>query len=117
SEGKQFNVDLWYGFQCFDYANAGWKVLFGLLLKGLGAKDIPFANNFDGLATVYQNTPDFLAQPGDMVVFGSNYGAGYGHVAWVIEASLDYIIVYEQNWLGGGWADGIEQPGWGWEKV
>ncbi|HCU0027121.1 TPA: autolysin, partial [Staphylococcus aureus] len=37
SEGKQFNADLWYGFQCFDYANAGWKVLFGLLLKGLGA--------------------------------------------------------------------------------
>ncbi len=50
-----------------------------------------------------------------MVVFGSNYGAGYGHVAWVIEATLDYIIVYEQNWLGGGWTDGIEQPGWGWE--
>ncbi|HDB0222844.1 TPA: autolysin, partial [Staphylococcus aureus] len=20
-------------------------------------------------------------------------------------------------WLGGGWTDGIEQPGWGWEKV
>ncbi len=116
SEGKQFNIDLWYAFQCFDYANAGWKALFGLLLKGVGAKDIPFANNFDGLATVYQNTPDFLAQPGDMVVFGSNYGAGYGHVAWVIEATLDYIIVYEQNWLGGGWTDGIEQPGWGWEK-
>lgn len=117
SEGKQFNIDLWYAFQCFDYANAGWKTLFGLLLKGVGAKDIPFANNFDGLATVYQNTPDFLAQPGDMVVFGSNYGAGYGHVAWVIEATLDYIIVYEQNWLGGGWTDGIEQPGWGWEKL
>lgn len=56
-------MDLWYGFQCFDYANAGWKVLFGLLLKGLGAKDIPFANNFDGLATVYQNTPDFWHNP------------------------------------------------------
>ncbi|GAB5814947.1 hypothetical protein JMUB7530_27950 [Staphylococcus aureus] len=36
-------------------------------------------------------------RPGEMVVFGSNYGAGYGHVAWVIEATLDYIIVYEQN--------------------
>ena len=47
-----------------------------------------------------------------MVVFGSNYGAGYGHVAWVIEATLDYIIVYEQNWLGGGWTDGVQQPGW-----
>ncbi|NGR00267.1 CHAP domain-containing protein, partial [Staphylococcus aureus] len=99
SEGKQYNADGWYGFQCFDYANAGWQVLFGYNLKGVGAKDIPSANDFNGLATVYQNTPDFLAQPGDMVVFGSNYGAGYGHVAWVIEATLDYIIVYEQNWL------------------
>ena len=33
------------------------------------------------------------------------------------EATLDYIIVYEQNWLGGGWTDEIEQPGWGWEKL
>ncbi|UXR34513.1 SH3 domain-containing protein [Staphylococcus simulans] len=117
SVGKQYNEDLWYGFQCFDYANAGWKLLFGHLLKGIGAKDIPNANDFTNEATVYQNTPDFLAQPGDLVVFGSNYGAGYGHVAWVIEATLDYIIVLEQNWLGGGWTDGIEQPGWGWEKV
>ncbi|NGR68264.1 autolysin, partial [Staphylococcus aureus] len=39
------------------------------------------------------------------------------HVAWVIEATLDYIIVYEQNWLGGGWTDGVQQPGSGWEKV
>ena len=91
--------------------------LIWLQLKGVGAKDIPSANDFNGLATVYQNTPDFLAQPGDMVVFGSNYGAGYGHVAWVIEATLDYIIVYEQNWLGGGWTDGVQQPGSGWEKV
>ncbi|RZI07355.1 autolysin, partial [Staphylococcus aureus] len=29
---------------------------------------------------------------------------------------LDFIIVYEQHWLGGGMNDGIEQPGWGWEK-
>ena len=85
SEGKQYNADGWYGFQCFDYANAGWQVLFGYNLKGVGAKDIPSANDFNGLATVYQNTPDFLAQPGDMVVFGSNYGAGYGHVAWVMK--------------------------------
>lgn len=30
-----------------------------------------------------------------MVVFGSNYGVGYGYVVWVIEVILDYIIVYE----------------------
>ncbi|SUK43951.1 N-acetylmuramoyl-L-alanine amidase family protein [Staphylococcus aureus] len=73
--------------------------------------------NFDGLATVYQNTPDFLHNPATWLCSVVITVQGYGHVAWVIEATLDYIIVYEQNWLGGGWTDGIEQPGWGWEKV
>ncbi|MCT6632067.1 autolysin, partial [Staphylococcus aureus] len=54
SEGKQYNADGRYGFQCFDYANAGWQVLFGYNLIGVCAKDIPSANNFNGLATVYQ---------------------------------------------------------------
>ncbi|PCF44029.1 SH3 domain-containing protein [Staphylococcus delphini] len=121
SEGKQFNEDGWYGYQCFDFANTGWLKLFGHKLMGLGAKDIPFnsinKNYFKTEAKVYSNTPEFLAEPGDMVVFGANYGGGYGHVAWVIEATLDYIIVLEQNWLGGGWTDGIEQPGSGWESV
>lgn len=121
TEGKQFNEDGVFGFQCFDYANTGWKKLFNHMLMGQGAKDIPFnsinKNHFKTEAKIYSNTPEFLAEPGDMVVFGSNYGGGYGHVAWVIEATLDYIIVLEQNWLGGGWTDNIDYPGWGWEKV
>ncbi|HAR6121627.1 TPA: CHAP domain-containing protein, partial [Staphylococcus pseudintermedius] len=121
TEGKQFNEDGWYGYQCFDFANTGWLKLFGHKLMGLGAKDIPFnsinKNYFKTEAKVYSNTPEFLAEAGDMVVFGENYGGGYGHVAWVIEATLDYIVVLEQNWLGGGWTDGIEQPGSGWESV
>ena len=118
SVGKQYNFDNWYGFQCFDSANAGWSQLFpGERLKGYSAKNIPSANNFKGKATVYNNTESFLAKPGDMVVFNESYGGGHGHVAWVLEATLDYIIVAEQNWLGKGWTDGIEQPGWGPEKV
>ena len=118
SVGKQYNFDGWYGAQCFDSANAGWSQLYpGERLKGYSAKNIPSANNFKGKATVYNNTESFLAKPGDMVVFNGSYGGGHGHVAWVLEATLDYIIVAEQNWLGKGWTDGIEQPGWGPEKV
>ncbi|MCE4965315.1 autolysin [Staphylococcus chromogenes] len=121
NEGTQHNEDLTYGFQCFDWANTGWRVLFGHSLHGIGAKDIPFnkdnLENFKTEATIYSNTPDFLAEPGDLVVFNSNYGAGYGHVAWVVEADLNSITVLEQNWLGNGWTDGIEKPGWGPEKV
>lgn len=117
SEGTQHNADGWYGFQCFDYANYGWLLLFNGKLKGQGAKDIPFKNDFKGKAVVHQNTPEFLALPGDLVVWGKNYGAGFGHVAWVVEADLNYITVIEQNWLNGGWTDGVEQPGSGWEKA
>ncbi len=115
--GKQYDFDGWYGFQCFDYANIGWQQLFGHGLKGDGAIDIPTHNNFDNEATVYENTKSFKAEPGDMVVFNANYGKGYGHVAWVISATLNEITVLEQNWLGYGWTDGIERGGKGTETV
>lgn len=115
--GKQYDFDGWYGFQCFDYANIGWQQLFGHGLKGNGAIDIPTHNNFDNEATVYENTKSFKAEPGDMVVFNANYGQGYGHVAWVISATLNEITVLEQNWLGYGWTDGIERGGKGTETV
>ncbi len=115
--GKQYDFDGWYGFQCFDYANIGWQQLFSHGLKGDGAIDIPTHNNFDNEATVYENTKSFKAEPGDMVVFNANYGQGYGHVAWVISATLNEITVLEQNWLGYGWTDGIEKGGKGWETV
>lgn len=117
TEGKQYDTDNYAGYQCFDYANAGWLKLFKHSLKGEGAADIPNVNNFKGEATVYNNTPEFLAKPGDLVVFNRNYGGGYGHVAWVIEATLNYIIVLEQNWLGGGWTSGGIWNGTGWETV
>lgn len=52
-----------------------------------------------------------------MVLFNGNYGGGHGHVGWVLSATLNYIIVLEQNWLGGGWTYGGQKGGGGWEKV
>ena len=40
-EGKRFNPDNAYGFQCVDTANQWWLYLFGHTLKGVGAADIP----------------------------------------------------------------------------
>ncbi|MDT0754034.1 SH3 domain-containing protein [Mammaliicoccus sciuri] len=119
--GKQYDFDGYYGYQCFDYANIGWNKLFGHGLKGASAKDIPFnaenKANFKKEATVFENTPSFKAQPCDLVVFDEKYGKGDGHVAWVISATLNEIVVLEQNWEGGGWTDGIERGGKGWETV
>lgn len=121
TEGKQYDYDLYAAFQCFDYANIGWDKLFGHGLKGEGAKDIPFnsynVEKFKTEATVYKNTPSFLAKPGDLVVWGAQLGGGYGHVAWVIEATLNHITVIEQNWLNGGWTAGPINNGTGWETA
>lgn len=98
--GKALNK-IYYG-QCFDLANVYWAKLFGHGLRGTGAADIPFQNDFTNEAHVYNNTQSFLAKPGDVVVFPRTFGGGYGHVAVVISATLNAITVIEQNWVGGG---------------
>lgn len=72
SIGKKYDFDHWYGNQCYDYANAGWSQLFSNNpLQGLSAKNIHIDNKamLSTRATIHKNTPSFLAQPGDMVIF------------------------------------------------
>lgn len=65
-EGKGWDFDNFAGYQCFDSVNYYWYQLFGHGLKGAGAADIPNMNNFKGEATVYNNTPSFKAEEGDI---------------------------------------------------
>lgn len=120
SIGRKYDHDGWYGYQCYDYANAGWSVLYpGTSLEGLYAADIAKDNKalLKGKATVHKNTLSFLAKPGDMVLFDKSYGEGTGHVAWVYSATLTSITVIEQNWQGGGWDRVKAQGGTGWETA
>lgn len=107
-EGKGWDFDGWYGWQCFDLANMYWNYISGGSLAGEGAKDIPKANNFKGLADVYQNTSSFIAQEGDIGIMGANYGGGYGHVFIVLNGNYDgnvmQLLSLDQNWFGGGMA-------------
>lgn len=100
--GKGWDFDNAFGWQCFDLVNFYWNYLTGGQLYGLYAKDIPFKNNFDGLATVYENTPSFLPQKGDIVVWNANWGEGCGHVAIVHSANINTFVSLDQNWWGGG---------------
>ena len=63
-EGKGWDYDNEYGWQCFDLVNMQWDYLFGHGLEGDYAKDIPTENNFDGEATVHKSTEGFKAQKG-----------------------------------------------------
>lgn len=100
--GKGWDFDGSFGWQCFDLVNFYWNYLTGGQLYGLYAKDIPFKNNFGGLATVYENTPSFLPQKGDIVVWNGNWGKGCGHVAIVHSANINTFVSLDQNWWGGG---------------
>lgn len=107
-EGRGWDFDGYYGWQCFDLANFYYNYLTGGRLAGFAAKNIPTANNFKGIATVHKNTPDFKAQAGDIVVFSGKYGGGYGHVAIVTNGNYDGNYMkfqsLDQNWYGGGLA-------------
>lgn len=105
-EGKGWDYDNAYGWQCFDLVNEQWDYLYNHGLKGAYAKQIPFANDFTGEATVYKNTPEFKAKAGDIVVFNDNYGKGAGHTAIVTNGNADgnyyKFESLDQNWYGGG---------------
>ena len=101
-KGKGWDFDGAFGWQCFDLSNMQWNYLTGGRLAGYYAKDIPFENNFDGLATVYKNTPSFLPEEGDIFVMDGKYGEGAGHTGMVWSANLNTFVGLEQNWYGGG---------------
>lgn len=112
SIGKQYDFDGAYGYQCYDYANAYFNYMTGLRLSGMYAKNIHTDNAsvLNNIATVHENTPNFLPLPGDIVIFNGRYGGGCGHVAVVTQATLNSFEVIEQNWQGGGYVNG--RPGW-----
>ncbi|WP_244994959.1 LysM peptidoglycan-binding domain-containing protein [Macrococcoides bohemicum] len=105
--GNGYDFDGYFGWQCVDLSNMYYFRLFKDYLRCEGAIDIPTWNDFTNRAKVYKNTPDFLAKPGDIVVWGygfgiDKYGKHWGHTAVVLSADLNQITVVEQNWEGGG---------------
>lgn len=100
--GKGFDFDGQHGYQCADLSVDYMYYITDKVVRMWGnAKDL-INNDFKGLATVYKNTPKFLAKKGDVFVMGANRGGGYGHTGIVVSATLNSITVIEQNWLGGG---------------
>lgn len=119
--GKKIDFDGHYGYQCFDLVNIYWNKLFGGSLKGEHAYQIPDWNDFTGKATVYANTKDFVASEGDIAVLNSSFGGGSGHTMIVLNGNYDGNVMkfqsLDQNWRGGGWTEGPEKGGTGWEPA
>lgn len=104
--GTGIDFDGLYGYQCMDEAVSYlYYVTDGKIKMWGNAIDAP-SNNFQGLCTVYQNTPSFRPEYGDVVVWSYGSFATYGHIAIVVNpdpyGDLQYITVLEQNWNGNG---------------
>lgn len=73
-----------------------WTDLLGLVHTWGNAKDL-LVNADTGVFDVVQNTPTNIPLPGDIFVFGKNYGGGLGHTGIVVAASVNIVSLFEQN--------------------
>jgi len=73
-----------------------WMDKLGIQHEWGDAKDL--LNNADATKfDVIKNTPTGFPHCGDIIVWGSTWGAGSGHTALVIVADANNVIVLEQN--------------------
>lgn len=101
--GKGFDYDGVAGVQCVDLAKMYLDKVFGIKAGAWGnAKDyyenfnnLPLKNSFTRIA----NTPSFVPQKGDIVVWGAGLGNTYGHIAIATgEGNTSQFYSYDLNW-------------------
>lgn len=97
--GKYINVDGAYGNQCVDLIMAYYQYLGVSRVSGHGYQ---YAyNSLPSGWTRIQNTPSFVPEPGDIVVWTTAIGGGYGHVAIFLYGDTNSFTSLDQNWPKG----------------
>lgn len=103
--GRSFDYDGVAGVQCVDLVKMYLDKVFGIKAGAWGnAKDyyenfnnLPLRNSFTRIA----NTPSFVPQKGDIVVWGAGLGNTYGHIAIATgEGNTNQFYSYDLNWGG-----------------
>lgn len=98
--GKYVDFDGVYGAQCFDLVNR-WSTALGYRpfggLYAYGIFDQPQGNY-----SQIRNTPDAVPKAGDIIVWNSRYGGGYGHTAIATGVgNTSYFESFDQNYPTG----------------
>ena len=98
-EGKFLDYDGAYGAQCVD--------LIAYYYKYLGQSKYVKGNGCDYVSNALphgwiriKNTADFVPEPGDIAVWGTELSA-YGHVAIILSADVHSFVSMDQNWPRG----------------
>lgn len=104
--GKASDYDGAYGAQCVDLIKLYLNKVFGVKPGSWGnakyywinfSKHSELTKNF----TKIKNTPSFVPQKGDIMVWDGDVGGGCGHVAICTgEGTTSYFYSYDQNWNG-----------------
>lgn len=103
-DGKALDYDGVAGVQCVDLAKFYLNRVFGLKPGAWGnAKD--YYENYNNIPTLKNNftrianTPSFVPQKGDIVVWGVKLGNTYGHIAIATgEGDTSQFYSYDMNW-------------------
>lgn len=101
--GKSFDYDGVAGCQCVDLVKVYLKDCFNIH-AGAWGNAVDYWNNINkpGMSenfTRIPNTRDLVVQNGDIVVWNTNVGGGYGHVAvGTSDSNKDYFTSLDQNW-------------------
>jgi len=100
--GKWIDTDGRWGAQCVDLIVEYCRTNFGWNPQGSG--------NAEAYRTVklpnsswqrFQNTPDFIPQPGDIVIWNPAASNGYcGHIGIITSANISTFMSVEQNTIG-----------------
>jgi len=122
--GNSFKND--YGAQCVLLVKKFSEQVLGINLWYFGwSAKAWYENNYDTfdsrLWDKIPNTPDGVPSPGSLIFFKWNNFSKYGHVAVVVSATVNEVVVLEQNgWAGTGsweWTDAIRLNTYGYSQV
>lgn len=98
-EGKKIDFDGAFGGQCVDLYRAYLKEVLGIPQspKIKGAYEI--WDTFDKkYFTATKNTPAGVPSRGDIVIWNSKAGRGFGHVAVFLHGNVHKFTSLDQNW-------------------
>lgn len=104
--GKATDYDGGYGVQCVDLVKLYMDKVLNIKIGAIGNaeaywnryNELPILkNNFEAI----KNTPKFVPQKGDIMIWNKNRGGGCGHVAICNGVgTTSYFCSYDQNWNG-----------------
>lgn len=104
--GQAIDYDGGYGVQCVDLIKLYADKVLGLKFGAFGNAHA-YYDNFENIKMLkdnfvkIKNTPDFVPQKGDIIVWNKNRGGGAGHIAVCNGVgTTSYFCSYDMNWAG-----------------